>query len=354
MKDWKKTLISPATPILEAMHIIDTSALQIALVTGEDSKLIGVVTDGDIRRGLLRGVGLEEPVQQIMHGEFTAANLKMAKEDVIALMKKKDLLQIPIVDDYGCVVDLKILVDMVNSPQRDNWIVLMAGGLGSRLKPLTDDCPKPLLRLGNKPILEIILENLSEYGFKKYFISVNYKAEMIEKYFGDGARWGIEITYLREKRAMGTAGALGLLPDCPRAPLIVMNADLLTKVNIHQFLDFHYAHKATATMCVRDYHFQVPFGVVNIDQHRLISVDEKPIHRFFVNAGIYALSPSALDYVPRNMPYDMTTLFEDLITGGHETVVFPLREYWLDIGRLDDYERASHEYYTIISNIKEG
>jgi dTDP-glucose pyrophosphorylase/predicted transcriptional regulator len=353
MKDWKKTLISPTTPILEAMRIIDTSALQIALVTDENSKLIGVVTDGDIRRGLLNGVGLEEHVQQIMHREFTTANLKMPKEEIIALMKKKNLLQMPIVDDYGCVVDLKILVDMINFPQPDNWIVLMAGGLGSRLKPLTDDCPKPLLRLGNKPILEIILRYLIESGFKKYFISVNYKAEMIEKYFGDGARWGIEITYLREKRAMGTAGALGLLPDCPTAPLIVMNADLLTKVNIHQLLDFHSAHKATATMCVRDYHFQVPFGVVKIDQHRLISVDEKPIHRFFVNAGIYVLSPSALGYVPRDMSYDMTKLFEDLIAEGHETAVFPLREYWLDIGRLDDYERANHEYYENISNIKD-
>lgn len=354
MKDWKKTLINPATPIIEAMRIIDTSALRIALVTDETSRLVGVVTDGDIRRGILNGVSLEKPVRMIMYRDFTAATLKMQKEAIIALMKKNDLLQIPVVDENGYVVGLNILVDMINLPQPDNWIVLMAGGLGHRLRPLTNDCPKPLLKLGNKPILEIILENLIEYGFKKYFISVNYKAEMIESHFRDGKQWGVEVIYLREKKAMGTAGALGLLPDRPTEPIIVMNADLLTKVNLRQLLDFHRTGKAVATMCVRDYHFQVPFGVVNIDQHRLTGIDEKPIHRFFVNAGIYVLSPAALDYVPRDSSYDMTKLFEDIVADGSETSVFPLREYWLDIGQMDDYERANYEYCEKFTNNKEA
>lgn len=353
MKDWRKTLVRPSTPILEAMQIIDTSALRIALVTDEASRLVGVVTDGDIRRGILGGVGLEKPVEIIMNRDFTVANLKMKKEAIIALMKKNDLLQIPVVDENDHVAGMNILMDMIDLQEPDNWIVLMAGGLGHRLRPLTNDCPKPLLKLGNKPILEIILENLVGYGFKKYFISVNYKAEMIKGHFRDGTQWGADIVYLHEEKAMGTAGALGLLPDRPTEPIIVMNADLLTKVNLRQLLDFHRAGKAVATMCVRDYHFQVPFGVVNIERHRLTGIDEKPIHRFFVNAGIYVLSPAALDYVPKDSCYDMTKLFEDIVADGRETAVFPLREYWLDIGRMDDYERANFEYGENFTNNKE-
>lgn len=350
MKNWKDTIVKPSTPILEAMRVIDNSALRIALVTDENLRLVGVVTDGDIRRGILNGVGLERAVEGIMYRSFAVADQSMSKEETIALMQNMELLQLPVVDQEGRVVDLKVLTEMIKLQKADNWIVLMAGGLGNRLRPLTDNCPKPLLMLGNKPILEIILDNLIEGGFKKFFISVNYKAEMIEQHFGDGNRWGAEIIYLREKRAMGTAGALGLLPDKPVEPLIVMNADLLTNVNIHHFLDFHHAQKALATMCVRDYQFQVPFGVVNIDQHRLVSIDEKPIHRFFVNAGIYALSPVALDYVPGGVPYDMTRLFEDITAHGHETAVFPIREDWLDIGRPDDYAKAHDRYCQLIEN----
>jgi len=345
MKDWKKALISSTQPILEAMRIIDTSALQIALVIDESERLIGVVTDGDVRRGILDGVGLEQPVSRIMYRHYTSAGKAESQEELIEIMKTKQLLQIPIVDESGHVIDLKLLVDLIDIPKIDNWVVIMAGGLGSRLKPLTDDCPKPLLLLNEKPILEIILENLIGHGFKTFFISVNYKADMIEKHFGDGAKWGIRIEYLREKKAMGTAGALGLLPSPPTSPMIVMNADLLTKVNFRQLLDFHNAHESFATMCVRDYHFQVPFGVVNIDQYRLQGIDEKPVHRFLVNAGIYVLSPETLTMIPEGKSYNMTELFQDLIKmGDRQTIAFPIREYWLDIGRFDDYEKANAEY----------
>lgn len=344
MKDWKKTLIGPLQSIVEAMRIIDRSALQIALVVDEQAKLLGVVTDGDIRRGILKGVQLDQPVTKIMAGNFTAAQETSSKEEIIALMKGKALNQLPVLDKNGHVVDLKVLVDLINVPRTDNEVVLMAGGLGNRLKPLTNDCPKPMLTLNDKPILEIILENLIQQGFNTFHISVNYKAEMIEKHFGDGGKWDIKISYLKEKKTMGTAGALGLLPERPREPLIVMNADLLTKINFRQLLDFHSAHQALATMCVRDYRFQVPFGVVNIDQYRLCSIDEKPTHHFFVNAGIYVLSPDVLDFIPKEKSYDMTELFQELIKSKHEAIAFPVREYWLDIGRFDDYEKANAEY----------
>jgi len=344
MKDWKKTLIRPTQSIVEAMRIIDRSALQIALVVDEQAKLLGVVTDGDIRRGILKGVQLDQPVTKIMAGNFTSAQETSSKEEIIALMKGKALNQLPVLDKNGQVVDLKVLVDLINVPKTNNEVVLMAGGLGNRLKPLTNDCPKPMLTLNDKPILEIILENLVQQGFNKFYISVNYKAEMIEKHFGDGKKWDVKISYLKEKKTMGTAGALGLLPACPREPLIVMNADLLTKINFRQLLDFHGAHNAMATMCVRDYRFQVPFGVVNIDQYRLRSIDEKPTHHFFVNAGIYVLSPDTLNFIPNNKSYDMTELFQELIKSNLEAIAFPVREYWLDIGRFDDYEKANAEY----------
>lgn len=347
MKDWKNTIVSPDTFILEAMRIIDTSALQISLVVDAEQRLVGVVTDGDIRRGILKGVLLDQPVHLIMNRQFTAVPLGTSQAEIFNLMKLNDLRQIPVVDDHGRVVDLKILADLIQPMPKDNWVVLMAGGLGSRMRPLTDNCPKPLLTINNKPILEIILDNFIEYGFHKFFIAVNYKSEMIEANFGDGRRWGVTIEYLREKKPMGTAGALGLLPEPPKLPLIVMNGDLLTKINFQHLLDFHQAHKAKAVMCVREYNFQVPYGVITIDQHRLKSIDEKPVQRFFVNAGIYVLEPETLAFVPHHTYYDMPKLFEDLISKGCATIVFPIHEYWMDIGRMDDFKRANIDYFEI-------
>ena len=349
MRDWEKTIIRPDTTIREAMQIIDTTAMQIALVTDEQSRLVGVITDGDIRRGMLKAISLNEPVNLIMNRNFTWVELSASREEILRLMKLKVLRQIPMLDEQGRVVDLKLLADMMQLAPRDNWVLLMGGGLGTRLRPLTDDCPKPLLMVGNKPVLETILENFIEYGFQKFYISVNYKAKMIENTFGDGSRWGVSIRYLREEMPLGTAGALGLLPGRPTLPLIVMNADVLSKVNIQHLLDFHQDQKASASMCVWEYHFQVPYGVIKTNQHRLIGIDEKPWQRFFVNAGIYILEPEVLDFVPPNASIDMTSLFNRLIDQGYETIVFPIREYWIDIGRPADLERANGEYCEIFT-----
>lgn len=344
MKDWKKTVIKLNTPIIEAMRIIDAGALQIALVVDEHYCLLGVITDGDIRRGLLTGVSLSLPVHTIMNKNFTAANVHAPHEEIFRLMKQNDLKQIPVIDESGCIVDLKIFSAMFQLLERDNWVVIMAGGLGTRLQPLTNDCPKPLLKVGDKPLLETIIDNFIESGFRKFFISINYKAEMIEAFLGDGARWGININYLRENMRMGTAGALSLLPQRPVDTFIVMNGDVLTRVNMQHLLDFHSFYKARATMCVQEYHLQFPYGVIGTDEHRIISINEKPSHRCFVNAGIYVLEPEVLDFIPQNSTFDMTTLFERLIMQGYETAAFPIREYWMDIGKIDDFERANGEY----------
>jgi len=259
-------------------------------------------------------------------------------------MKLKQLRQIPILDDHGRVISVEFYDFIALSSQLDNWVVLMAGGLGTRLQPLTDDCPKPLLEVGGRPILQTILESCIKHGFNRFYLSVSYKAKMVEDYFGNGSRWGVDIRYIREDKRMGTAGALSLLPERPTKPFLVMNGDLLTKVNFKQLLDFHLEHCAQATMCVRDYDFQVPYGVVKIQQHRLVDIEEKPAQKFFVNAGIYVLEPEVLDMIPKDEFYDMPSLFMKLVALHHETIVFPIREYWLDIGNKVDFEQAIGDF----------
>ncbi len=347
MSAWKEILVLPEKSIREAVGVLDKSSLQIVLVVNENHRLLGTVTDGDIRRGILKGMSLDEPIQRIMNPAPTVAMIDESRESILAAMQRKGLHHIPLVDENHRVMGLETIDELIQPRARENRVVLMAGGLGSRLRPLTDECPKPMLKVGNKPLLETILENFIEYGFHRFYISVNYMADVVKSYFGDGSRWGADIGYLHEDQRLGTAGALSLLPEKPTEALLVMNGDLLTKVNFKQLLDFHTGHHAQATMCVREYDFQVPYGVVKIDAHRITSIDEKPIQRFFVNAGIYVLEPEALDLIAPNTYFDMPTLFEKLIALKKETAVFPIREYWLDVGQLADYDRANGEYRDI-------
>ena len=344
MEDWRKVLIPSNTTIHEALHIIDTSSMQIALVCEENNRLLGTVTDGDIRRGILKGISLEQPVGKIMNPHPTVARPYERRDIILAVMKLKRLNHIPVVDDDGCVINIETLQDIIRSEQKPNWVVLMAGGFGRRLQPLTDDCPKPLLKIGGKPVLETILDNFIEYGFRKFYFSVNYKAEMIIDYFGEGTKWGVEIKYLHEKKPLGTAGALSLIPEKLTHPILVMNGDLLTKVNFQQMLDFHLQHQAQATMCVREYNFQVPYGVINMEKHRLTSIDEKPVKKFFVNAGIYIIEPRVLELIPYDEFFDMPSLFTKIINNSGDATAFPIREYWMDIGQVNDFERANGEF----------
>ncbi|GGG84536.1 nucleotidyltransferase family protein [Paenibacillus radicis (ex Gao et al. 2016)] len=344
MKNIEKLLISPVTSILEALKIIDKGSVQIALVVDNEQRLIGTLTDGDIRRGILRGIDLNREVSLIMKSDPTVSYVDDSRDIIFSKMKHCHLKHIPVIDQHGRVVRLDLLDEIITSERCDNWVVLMAGGLGTRLGELTRDCPKPLLKVGSKPILEVILENFISNGFYRFIISVNYKAEMIIDYFGDGSKWGVEIVYVQETKRLGTAGALSLLPFVPDKPIIVMNGDLLTKINFQQLIDFHAETKASATMCVREYEFQVPYGVVKVDNFRLESIEEKPLQRFFISGGIYVISPDALQHIPSNTFYDMPTLFEKLLQSKAATSAFPIREYWIDIGRADDFERANIEY----------
>lgn len=344
MNAWKRVLVTSEKSIREATLVLDGSSMQIALVVDADGRLMGTITDGDIRRAILRGLSLDDSAQKIMNPAPTVARIDDSRDSMLALMQRKQLHHIPVVDQDRIVVGLETVDDLMLSRQRTNRVVLMAGGLGSRLRPLTDDCPKPMLKVGTKPLLETILENFIEHGFRHFHISVNFMAEVVREHFGDGSRWGVDISYLEETQQLGTAGALGLMPQRPQEPFLVMNGDVLTKVNFSQLLDFHSSHRAQGTMCVREYGFQVPYGVVNITGHRLDGIIEKPVQRYFVNAGIYVLEPEALDFIPANSRFDMPSLFERLVELRQETVVFPVREYWLDIGQISDYDRANGEF----------
>lgn len=341
-KSWQKACLSPQDSLRQAIEVIDQAALKIGLVVDEQGKLLGVVTDGDIRRTLLAYRHLDVPVEEVMNTQPVVA---LRDEPISVLrtrMLQKSILQLPIVDEQGRLVGLETLSDLVQPEIKKNPVLLMAGGFGTRLRPLTHDTPKPLLKVGGKPILEHILEGFLEEGFRKFYISVHYKAEMIKAYFGDGSRWGCDMTYLEENEPLGTAGCLQLLPQVPEQSMIVMNGDLLTKVNFSKLLAFHEQESAYATLCVRDYSYQVPFGVVETEGNRLVSIEEKPTQHFFVSAGIYVLSPDFVRSVPEGYQ-DIPQLFQKARCGGKPVCVFPLHEYWLDIGRMDDFQRAQQE-----------
>lgn len=344
---WRNVLITPSTPIVKAIETIDRSGLQIALVVNENGQLLGTVTDGDVRRAILKHMSLDEAVTMVMNPAPCFVYCEQSRENAILLMKSKKLHQIPVLDEGHHVVGLEIADELFTPSTRDNWVLLMAGGLGRRLEPLTENCPKPLLKVGDKPILETILESFVEQGFRHFYISVNYKAEMIEKHFGNGSRWAVEIEYLHENKSLGTAGALGLLLNKPQNPLLMMNGDILTKMNYGKLLDFHQKNQTEATLCVKEYNNQVPYGVVTIKKNRLLKIEEKPQQRFFISGGIYVFNPTVLDYVPPGSTLDVPVLLKTLLTKEKEIAVFPIREYWIDIGRLDDYERANNDFLKV-------
>ena len=348
MKDWKKTFVGPEATITETLAVIDKSSLQVALVVDSDNKLLGIVTDGDIRRGILKGISLDAPVKRVYYVSPLTASIDDDPETMHGIMKEQEINHLPIIDHDGRVVELKILNEILTTTKIKNPVILMAGGLGTRLRPLTESCPKPLLKVGGSPVLETILEGFTDKGFDTFYISVNYKADMIEEYFGDGSKWGVSIEYLREDKRLGTAGSINLLPKKLELPFVVMNGDLLTKIDFDQLIKFHMNNNklsnAMATMCVREYNMQIPYGVIQKEGNRLTRLDEKPIQRFFVNGGIYVFEPEVIKMIPKDKYFDMTDLFDEMMRKDYKTVIFQIREYWMDIGHKKDFEIADGEY----------
>jgi dTDP-glucose pyrophosphorylase len=347
MIDWKTLIVRPAATVQQAVQVIDTGGVQFALVADDNGRLVGVVTDGDVRRAFLKGVALGSPITEIMNRTPKALPSNADHDTAIAMMRTHSLRHIPLLDSEGRIVGLEAMSDLVGSTWRDNPVVLMAGGLGQRLHPITIDTPKPLLHVGGQPILETIIRNFISQSFRQFYVSVNYKADQIKAYFGDGSQFGVNIRYIHEPEPLGTAGSLSLLTEFPQAPMLVMNSDILTNADFAKLLSFHEEQRSDATMCVRDFDFQVPYGVVDADGHRFLGVTEKPVQRFFVNAGIYVLGPAALAMLVRGEALNMTELFQRVRSNSARACIYPIRDYWLDIGRFEDFDRAKAEFTQI-------
>ncbi len=347
MRNWKNCCVTSDTSLIEVMRVIDKSGLQIALVVNEDMHLLGIITDGDVRRGILKNLPFSAPAKEIMNSSPLSITVNHEKSYAMNLMLKHSVSQLPVLDESGRLVNLCRMEDLLHKNQRDNAVLLMAGGLGMRLRPLTENVPKPLLKVGNKPILETILESFIASGFHRFYFAVNYKHEMIEEYFGNGANYGVEINYIHEKKRMGTAGALYFLPHDLTEPVIVMNGDLLTDVNFGEFVDFHLEQNAVATMGVREYSYQIPYGVINYDGDKITSITEKPTLNFYVNAGIYVLSPESVNSVNEEAFLNMPDLFDKFIKEDKRTALYPVRGYWLDIGHIDQFKQAQNDYQEV-------
>lgn len=346
---WKQAVICPAATITEALEIIDSESLRVALVTDTMGDLKGVVTDGDIRRALLRGEGLDAKVDSIMNTSPITANYGTVREELLQKMHQHDILFIPLLEGKRLVGLETLHSASVDKTVYQNPVFIMAGGFGTRLKPLTDSCPKPMLKVGGRPMLETLILSFRKEGFVNFYISTHYMAEKISDYFGDGSNLGVKISYVHESTPLGTGGALGLLPidKSNKLPLIMVNGDVLTKVNFRKLLDFHLENDADATMCVREYDYQIPYGVISGEAGRVTRISEKPIQRYFVNAGIYVLSPLVINSVEKNREVDMPDLLECHMKTRDKVMMFPIHEYWLDIGRMEDFKRAQSDIYAI-------
>ncbi len=343
----QQCLIGPDTTIHTLIKRFNSRAEQIGIVVDEQRRLLGTVTDGDLRRGILRGVTTDAPVREIMNAAPRTLTIDQPRDDVIGFMRRERVRHLPIVDFAGRAVDLISLNKLLGPTPQPYPVVIMAGGEGSRLRPLTEHTPKPMLDVGGQPILETIIRRCAAVGFNDFFISVNYRADVIKHHFGDGHNLGVQICYLHEMTPLGTAGPLGQLPPGITSPVLVLNGDILTKMDPARLIDFHRDAGAAATMGVREYEYQIPYGVVDLDDSEIRGLREKPVSRQFINAGVYVLDQRALELLPKDSASDMPALFTACRAEGLKTLAFPIREYWVDIGHLDDYRRANEDYPVI-------
>ncbi|MEY4467309.1 MAG: hypothetical protein RIR21_1102 [Pseudomonadota bacterium] len=350
-KDWRKALLPAASNLQQAIACLNESSSQIVLVVSPEGALTGTLTDGDIRRGLLRGLRLTSPIDSLINSNPLVVPPQLGRDEVLQLMQANRVHQLPVVDQQRQIVGLHLLDELISPEMRDNLMVIMAGGQGTRLRPHTENCPKPLLPVGGKPMLEHIIERARAEGFNHFVLAIHYLGHMIEEYFSDGSRWGVSIDYLREKSPLGTAGAIGLLAKRPDSPLVVTNGDVLTDIRYGELLEFHCRHNAMATMAVRLHEWQHPFGVVRTQGVDIVGFEEKPVSRSHINAGVYVLEPSSLWLLKPDEHCDMPTLFARLQAEASRTIVYPMHEPWLDVGRPDDLYRANAENRGELKNL---
>jgi len=349
-RDVSRLFVEPSESINNAIACIDRSGrISLALVVDKRGRLINTVSDGDVRRGILAGLGLNEPVSRLFeikartpYPEPVTARAGSDPATLLQILQERRVRQLPLVDRGGKVVDIVTISDFQRLAESPFRAVVMAGGLGTRLRPLTESTPKPMLPVGGRPVLEHIVQQLRDVGVRRIHVSTNYQADKIIQHFGGGESFGVEIKYVCEHEPLGTGGALGLL-DKPTMPVLVINGDILTQVDFRAMYAFHEDQKAHMTVAVRRYDMQVPYGVVECSGVKIRALREKPQLSFFVNAGIYLLEPSVFDLIPANQHLNMTDLVSLLMKTKRTVVSYPICEYWLDIGQHDDYRQAQED-----------
>jgi dTDP-glucose pyrophosphorylase/CBS domain-containing protein len=349
--DIAKYLVRETISIRDAMAQADVGRCGIVLAVDDQQRLLGTVTDGDVRRAILANINLDESISFLLaHKSGTGsakpitAQVNTDRNTLLKILSENNILHLPLLDDEHRVIGVARLDDFVKEESLPVQALIMAGGQGTRLRPLTDNLPKPLLPIGNQPLMEIAVQKLKEAGIRRLSVAVHYKSEMIKAHFGDGQKYGIEISYIDEEQPLGTAGALGIMPT-PNETTLVVNGDILTQMDYRAMLIYHREHKAEMTVAVHRLDFQVPYGVVECDGTNVLGIVEKPLRTVFINAGIYLLDPLAYDYLPNGEAYDMTDLIASLLHGKRPVVAFPIREYWMDIGQHADYEKAQEDMF---------
>lgn len=340
---WRRALLPADATLAQTIENLNEVGIKLALCVDTDGRLIGSVSDGDLRRGLLRGLSMDAPVTEIANFSPLVVPEGAERTMVRALMQANRVQQMPIVDALGRVVGLHLWDAIDTPPTHEHAMIIMAGGQGTRLRPYTEDCPKPMLPVAGKPMLEHIIQRAHSQGFCRFVLSLNYLGHMIRDHFGDGSKFGVEITYVDETEPLGTAGALSLLEPRPEQAFVVTNGDVLTDIDYRGLVDFRDRYNAFGVMAVRVYEWSNPYGVVQMEGVNITGFAEKPVSRSHINAGVYAFTPDALDHLAPHQHCDMPTLFNRLREAGHRTVAYPMHEPWLDVGRPDDLARANHE-----------
>lgn len=347
---WQALCVISTAHVQQAAEILEREKVKIVLVV-KDLYLIGTISDGDVRRGLLKGVSLHDSVELILNPAPLVAPQGFDKKTALQLMKSNGVEHLPTLDEAGLLCGLLTRQALLVSRLIQNTMVIMAGGLGTRLRPHTETCPKPLLMVAGKPMLEHIIERARADGFSQFVIALGYLGHMIKAHFGDGQAFGVKIEYIEEQQPLGTAGALGLMAK-PQAAFVVTNGDVMTDISYQQLLQFHQHQKAKATMAVCLHEWRNPFGVVNIDNGDIVGFEEKPIARSYINAGVYVLEPSCLSLIPKGISMDMPDLFEILRGQGATTVAYPMHEPWIDVGRPSDWHKANSSQVADQSTLK--
>ncbi|WP_238883203.1 nucleotidyltransferase family protein [Clostridium sp. YIM B02551] len=349
-----KILVYKNYSIRRTLEVLDSGAKGIVLLVDDDKKLLGTITDGDIRRAILKGISLEDSIEKVTHFNPVSVNHSMTKDEIKDIFIKKAVKDIPIVDENNIVIDLITINDILLPNGKENLVIIMAGGLGTRLKDLTREIPKPMLKVGSDPLLEHIINNFKKYGFNKFLFSVNYKAEIIENYFQNGIAYGVKINYIKEKKRLGTAGGIKLGTDYIDKDFFVINGDIFTNVNVEAMMNYHKENNFGITVGVRKYFYEIPYGVIEVENKNIKELKEKPTIDYLINGGIYCLSPSMTEFIPEDTYYEITDLINLCIEKGIPVGYYEITDYWMDIGKLEDYQKVNEDIYKLVALDREG